>query len=153
MRPARFRQERIRKELLGILGAENKKTQKPHAEQTAKYITHKGSNAFPEKAATAEHHRQMDFGRGSGEAISCRSALQEFGKKNRRSRKRAFQGARTLQNGSKTYPWELSEGLFEVRGGLGETEEIRKVAPTNEKPQKQKNACCFGVFFASAKKD
>jgi hypothetical protein len=154
MRPARFRQERIRKELLGILGAENKKTQKPHAEQTAKYITHKGSNAFPEKAATAEHHWQIDFGRGSGEAISCRSALQDFGKKNRRSRKRAFQGARTLQNGSKTYPRELSEGLFEVRGGLGEREEIRKVAPTNEKPQKQKKArVVFGAFFASAKKD
>jgi hypothetical protein len=32
------------------------KNEKPHAEQTAKYITHKGSNAFPEKAATAEHH-------------------------------------------------------------------------------------------------
>jgi hypothetical protein len=130
------------------------KNEKPHAEQTAKYITHKGSNAFPEKAATAEHHWQIDFGRGSGEAISCRSALQDFGKKNRRSRKRAFQGARTLQNGSKTYPRELSEGLFEVRGGLGETEEIRKVAPTNEKPQKQKKTrVVLAFFFASAKKD
>jgi hypothetical protein len=48
----------------------------------AKYITHKGSNAFPEKATIAEHHWQIDFGRGSGEAISYRSALEDFGKKN-----------------------------------------------------------------------
>ena len=34
------------------------------------------------KTATAEHHGQIDFGRGSGDAISYRSALEDFGQKN-----------------------------------------------------------------------
>jgi hypothetical protein len=67
--------------LLG-LGAEDGKAQKTVCGKRAKYITHKGSNAFPEKATTAEHHWQIDFGRGSGEAISYRSALEDFGQKN-----------------------------------------------------------------------
>ena len=62
--------------------AEDENTQTLHAKKTAKCITHKGSNAFPEKATIAEHHWQIDFGRGSGEAISYRSALEDFGKKN-----------------------------------------------------------------------
>ena len=65
-----------------MLGAEDEKTQKPHAESNAKYITHKGSNAFPEKVTTAEHHWQIVFGTSSGEAISYRSALEDFDQKN-----------------------------------------------------------------------
>ena len=41
--------------LLG-LGAEDGKAQKTVCGKRAKCITHKGSNAFPEKATTAEHH-------------------------------------------------------------------------------------------------
>ena len=64
------------------LGAEDGKAQKTVCGERAKYITHKGSNAFPEKATIAEHHWQIDFGRGSGEAISYRSGLEIFGQKN-----------------------------------------------------------------------
>ena len=66
----------------GVLGAEDGKHEKTVCGKRAKYVTHKGSNAFPEEATTAEHHWQIDFGRGSGEAISYRSALEDFGKKN-----------------------------------------------------------------------
>ena len=63
------------------LGAEDRNTRKNGVRKRAKYITHKGSNAFPEKATIAEHHWQIVFGRGSGEAISYRSALEDFSKK------------------------------------------------------------------------
>ena len=66
--------------LLG-LGPKTEKHEKSVCGERAKYVTHKGSNAFPEKATIAEHHWQIDFGRGSGEAISYRSALEYFGKK------------------------------------------------------------------------
>ena len=98
MRPARFRQERIRKELLGILGVENKKTQKPHAEQTAKYITHKGSNAFPETNGDCRTPLADRFWEGLGEAISCRSVLQDFGKKDKKKAPWRSLGPKTKQH-------------------------------------------------------
>ena len=64
------------------MGPKTENTKKTVCGKRAKYVTHKGSNAFPEKATIAEHHWQIDFGRGSGEAISYRSALEDFGKKN-----------------------------------------------------------------------
>ena len=63
----------------------------------AKYVTHKGSNAFPEEATIAEHHWQIDFGRGSGEAISYRSALEDFGKKNQEESRNAEQHSNWLE--------------------------------------------------------
>jgi hypothetical protein len=66
----------------GSLGPKTEKHEKTVCGKRAKYITHKGSNAFPEKATIAEHHWQIDFGRGSGEAISYRSALEDFSQKN-----------------------------------------------------------------------
>ena len=38
------------------LGPKTENTKKTVCGKRAKYITHKGSNAFPEKATTAEHH-------------------------------------------------------------------------------------------------
>ena len=67
----------------GSLGPKTEKHQKTVRGKRAKCITHKGSNAFPEIATIAEHHWQIDFGRGSGEAISYRSALEDFGQKNK----------------------------------------------------------------------
>ena len=63
----------------------------------AKYVTHKGSNAFPEEATTAEHHWQIDFGRVSGEAISYRSALEDFGKKIQEQSRNAEQHSNSLR--------------------------------------------------------
>ena len=64
------------------MGPKTENNDKTVCGKRAKYVTHKGSNAFPEKATIAEHHWQIDFGRGSGEAISYRSALEDFGQKN-----------------------------------------------------------------------
>jgi hypothetical protein len=64
------------------LGPKTEKHEKTVCGKRAKYITHKGSNAFPEKATIAEHHWQIVFGTSSGGAISYRSALEDFGKKN-----------------------------------------------------------------------
>ena len=64
------------------MGPKTEKHEKTVCGKRAKYVTHKGSNAFPEKATIAEHHWQIDFGTGSGEAISYRSGLEDFGKTN-----------------------------------------------------------------------
>ena len=92
------------------LGAEDGKAQKTVCVKRAKYITHKGSNAFPEKATIAEHHWQIDFGRGSGEAISYRSALEDFGKKNQEESRNAEQHSNWLRTLTRGHPWTAVGG-------------------------------------------
>ena len=151
MRPARFRQERIRKELLGILGAENKKTKNRMRNKQRNTLRTKAQTHFRKKRRLRNSTDKSILGGAQGRQFPAVAPYKISARKIGEVEKGPSRAPGRFRMGQK--PTHGSSPRASSRSGAasGKRKKFEKWRRQMKNPKNKKKACCVWRFFRERK--